>query len=275
MAERTEKPTGKPDSAPRPSWWRFALSKTGIAIGALVVAIAGVAGPFTWNAVRDLFRPPLLVTAVVENTAAQDYSYAFGEVIPPERVAELGDLGDYPAAGPRVPGATKLNELGTRITVEGASSRNVVITDMRVRVLDRGPNVAGTAACVGPQGDVSTIRVGFDLDEPNPIARTVEGREWGGSYFLDNAIALADGEAVVFQVAARAEKAHYTWVLELAVVIDGEPGTIEVRPEDGPYQLTGAAESYGSVFHWYRDLEFSPVPAGEVGKCVERSGANG
>ncbi|RKT86672.1 hypothetical protein SAMN05421805_10917 [Saccharopolyspora antimicrobica] len=267
MSESVEESTGT--DSKRPSRWRFVLTKTGFVVSALVVAVAGVAGPFAWNAVRDLTRPPLLVSAVVNNETVDDYSYAFEAVIPPERVAELGFVGDYPGTGPGVPGATKFEKLGTLVTVEGASSRNVVITDMRARILDKGPVLTGTVACVGPQGGGPTIRVGIDLDELNPTARVLDSGKFGARYFLDNAITLADGETVVFQVEARAAQARYRWVLELDAVIDGRPQTIEVQPEDGPYELTGAADGYDSVFEWSGSDYFSPVPGARTGWCVE------
>ncbi|SDW16255.1 hypothetical protein SAMN05216215_1001333 [Saccharopolyspora shandongensis] len=260
-AERVNAETG-----PKPSRLRFLMTKTGLVISALVVALAGVAAPWLWNSVRDITRPPLLVSAEVDNTTVGDYSHAFAAVIPPERVAELGPVGDYPSGGPPALGAVKLEQLGTKITVEGASSRNVVITDMRARILAREPNLSGTIACIRAEGGGPTIRVGIDLDELDPTARVIEGRELGERYFADNAITLADGETVVFQVEVRAGKAHYTWVLELDVVIDGKAQTIEVRPRDGPYEITGRADRYRSAFSWAGGHgDFEPVPANQEG----------
>jgi hypothetical protein len=237
---------------------------------ALVGALAGVVAPVLWNAVRDISRPPVLVWASSDGGQVADRSYALPEVIEPQRSAEIGTPEEFLTDSAALRRSAKVGVHGTTVTIEGARSRDVVITNMRARILSREPNISGTLFCIRPQGDISADRVGFDLDEFRPSARVLDGRQLGGSYFADRAVQLADGETVVFQVESRAAKGHYRWVIDVDMVIDGKAQTYTAKPADGEFEISGLSPQYGSVFNWsgndaWKFLDVRENPTGYCG----------
>ncbi|SDW16322.1 hypothetical protein SAMN05216215_1001335 [Saccharopolyspora shandongensis] len=236
---------GSGAATPRRRWWQRLLRGPAFVVVALVGALAGVAAPMLWNAARDVSRPPVLVWASSDGGPVDDRSYALPDVADP---AEIGTPAEFLADSPALRRAVKAGVHGTTVTIEGARSRDVVITNMRARILSREPNVAGTLLCSTPQGDLPAKRIGFDLDEFRPVARVLDGRRLGEPYFTGQAQQLADGETVVFQVESRADDGHYRWVIDVDLVIDGQPQTYTAKPDTGEFEMTGFSPRYGAVF---------------------------
>ncbi|MER6988168.1 hypothetical protein ABT337_02165 [Saccharopolyspora hirsuta] len=240
------------DEEPRRRWWQRLLSGPAFVITGLVAALIGLAAPFVFNAVRDAARPPLLAWASSDGGAVGDLSFALPEQLPEQRLGEIGTPYDFFAGG-----ATKVGVQGSTVTVEGAQSRDIVITNMRAKILSRGPNVTGTLFCAGQQGDVPADNIGFDLDEVRPVARELRDDQLGAPFFAGKAKQLTDGETAVFQIEARAAAAHYRWELEIDLVVDGRPQTIGVHPPGGPFEITGTGPGSSAVYRW-RGNSWSP-----------------
>lgn len=237
-----------PDDGGRPSVWKSVFGSGKFLVSTVVVAVAA---PWLWNNVRDFSRPPVLTTVTDDGGQVEDHSYALPEVITPDRLHELPPPKEFFADSPSLPPrAVKAGVLGSTITIEGSTSHDVVITDMRAEVLDEEPNVSGTYLHAPPQGGEPVLVFGFDLDEPDRPARVLEEGRLRTRYFADNAITLTDGEAVVIQLQAYAERAHYTWAIRMDLVIDGEPRSVLVQQESGPFEITGRNERYGAEYHW-------------------------
>ncbi|MGP4015638.1 hypothetical protein [Saccharopolyspora sp. 5N708] len=229
---------------PQRRWWQRLLSGPAFVITALVAALAGVVAPLVWNAARDVSRPPVLVWASSDGGRVGDLNFASPEVLSAADPATPYEFFEGTGRG------TKAGVQGSTVTIEGARSRDIVITNMRARVLSREPNITGTLFCAGQQGDLPADLIGFDLDEPRPTARVLDGDRLGEPFFAAKAKQLADGETAVFQIESRATGGHYRWVLEIDMVIDGKPQTHDVQPTSGPFEITGLGSQYGAVFRW-------------------------
>jgi hypothetical protein len=92
----------------------------------------------------------------------------------------------------------------------------VLITGMRAPVQTRLPlSTEMVAIGHGGENSASVGKGGFDLDEPNPVARIVpDARRFSSlSYFGEFTITLADDEQQVFQVIAtrHQQRRHGEW----------------------------------------------------------------
>ncbi|MGW3469332.1 hypothetical protein ACWDKQ_12855 [Saccharopolyspora sp. NPDC000995] len=258
-----------PAPPPRRRWWQRLLRGPAFVVVGLVAALTGIAAPALWNAARDASRPPVLVWASSDGGQLDDHSYALPEVVPRQQAAEIGAPEQFLSDSPALRRSVKVGVHGTTVTIEGARSRDVVITNMHARILSREPNIDGTLFCIPPQGGLPAEKIGFDLDEFHPLARVLDGGKLGGPYFADQAQQLADGETVVFQVESRAARGHYRWVIDVDLVIDGKPQTYTAKPADGEFEMSGVSDHYGSVFNWSgRDGWSFPDPAqNPAGSC--------
>ncbi|MBP2472348.1 hypothetical protein JOF53_001220 [Crossiella equi] len=218
-------------------------------ITTVVVAVVAVAAPWIWNSTRDIVRPPVLTTATRDDAQDRDTSYAMAAAVPPERQHELPSSDAYRARSPHaLSTGVKVGVLSSTVTIEGATSRNVVITNLRAEVVKEEPNLSGTLLSIPSAGNQSNLVLGFNLDEQDRSARTIKDGQLRGRYFEENSITLADGEAVVMRIEAHAKKAHYTWALQADLVIDGTPQSVRIQPPDGPFHLTGTSDRYGAVY---------------------------
>lgn len=230
--------------APKQSWWQRLLSGPTFVAVALITALAGVAAPGMWNIVRDAFRPPVLVWVGPYGGPVGNNSSALPEVVDPAQVNP--DL---------LRRSAPVGVHGTTVTVEGAQARQVLITNMRARILSRGPNFTGTLLNDPPQGSVSAEQIIFNLDESSPVARHPEAAHHGAPYFAEKATQLTDGELAIFKIQTRSQRFQYRWVIDIDMVVDGKPQTYTAKPEGRPFEMTGSGHQYGVTFerngdHW-------------------------
>lgn len=223
----------------RKKWWQYLLSGWTFLVVGLATALIGLAAPPLYNMVRDLTRGPVLVWAGPYGPVG-DNSVALPEVIDPVGVAGIDG---------KLSGGVQIGVQGTTVTVEGARARDVAITDIRPRILSREPNLAGTRLNDPPQGGLAPEQIGFNLDDPHPVARKLDDGKLGTSFFADTAFQLADGEIVLFKVQTFATKAHYRWVLDIDMVIDGKRQVYTVKPDGrDAFDVTGPSPRYGAEF---------------------------
>jgi hypothetical protein len=137
-------------------------------------------------------------------------------------------------------GAADVNVTLFKLAVSGRRHAPVRVTGMRARVTGRTqPLRRGTVLTPGPQGAESTLPLGFDLDSDDLEARvlvgqvTVGGEIFGGHWFEEQTVALAQHEQVVFGVLARTLTSSVEWLVDLDVLLDdGARQTLTV-PSDG------------------------------------------
>ncbi|MEU6129421.1 hypothetical protein ABZ805_09635 [Saccharopolyspora sp. NPDC047091] len=247
--------------------WRSAAVAIGLA---LATAAAGLVVPKAWTAISDRLHPPVVVS-VASQELSDDHSYVLPYVPGGAEAAAIAEPANlFGGDSPTLRRATKAGTSTTRIVVQGKSSHTVVITDMRARVLRREPAPTGTYFFAPAQGDLSTIVVGVDLDEVNPVARSLVAGRRTDPYFRDNAVTLAAGEPAVFLVESHAaEPTAYEWALEIDLVVDGKAETRTVQRADGPFRLSGLGGHYSAVYEWAGDRWNHPDPVAYcgAGKC--------
>lgn len=113
-----------------------------------------------------------------------------------------------------------------RLLLEGRRASGVSITGVRAVVLDRSESLRGPEYAVLCEGEVAAVSIGVDLDEPNPVARTIlsdvyDPTQLGTPYFSNNALSIALDEIVPISLRAISDQ-HAHWTLELQAVVDGD-----------------------------------------------------
>jgi hypothetical protein len=131
-------------------------------------------------------------------------------------------------------GATRL-----RLTIQGASEKPVAITGIRAIVESRGQPQRGTLASYLSAGAGPIVGLGLNLDESDPIARTIS-KDYPfplrSPYFDHKVITLAKGETVSLSIWARAETCDCQWRLEMTGIVDGEERTWIIDDHGEPFR---------------------------------------
>ncbi|WP_261575381.1 hypothetical protein [Frankia gtarii] len=245
--EAGEADTGEADTGAGGKRFSVAGLLTGprFVLAAFVAAVIGVLTPGVVNYVGDHTGPPVVVNMERLPTSGDDYSFVLpraGRATPV--IDHDGNLLEGIEDSPEI---FDHGDQAAKLVVRADNSDGVVIVGMRAHILRRGPSIDGTLVSIHPQGAQENIRVGFNLDDLNPIARTSRGG-LGDPYFEANSVVLDRGEKAVFTVEAFARRASYTWDLELDLVIDGKSEKRFVRPKSGPLQVTGPVSAYQAVY---------------------------
>jgi hypothetical protein len=146
-----------------------------------------------------------------------------------------------------------------QVAVTGRSSEPVILTNLRIRVLERRPPLEGTHVIYGEIGDAVYARwVEVTLDESPPvITDSVDYREgYAGQPRSD----LPQGQKVdrdpvvfpyrvsatepeVFYIRAIARKCDCSWVAELFWTAGGEQGSTIIDDDGRPFRTTSCASA--------------------------------
>ncbi|GAA1627090.1 hypothetical protein ACFQY4_14520 [Catellatospora bangladeshensis] len=136
-----------------------------------------------------------------------------------------------------------------KLVVEGRlKSTTVRIVNIKASVVRRGEPLAGTLLMAGPQGGDTLTSIGFDLDENEPVARTLDGKtgKFGSPYFsTQETTTLSHGEQVVFQITARTERHYVEWCVELQLVVDRKLESYRTCPNGKAMRTTAFHERPG------------------------------
>jgi hypothetical protein len=159
--------------------------------------------------------------------------------IPPIAADNPGDAFRWAYANGGIDASTTLVE----ITVQGRTEAAIVLTDFRVRVIERRDPLPGYLVRVGEAGGGPLLArlIRFDLDESVPRGETRDQREnaqeprW--SFPLQ--VSSTDPEYIYLVVAA--ETCDCSWVAEIDYVQQGEPGTSVVDNGGVPFRTSGAS----------------------------------
>ena len=249
-------------------WSRKLLSVPGIVATAALTAAAGWGATQFLSGVRSGIeaRDPLAI-AVEEDPACIG---AFSDL------PILGLIpGDVQTTGSPGPGCEGFDDLGEtnrgvdaratklQIVVQGKVPEPVLLSAMRVKVLERSGPLAGIPVECPPAAQIEYRAIAIDLDAVPPRVTYQPGQEEFG-------FTVAEGETEAFTVVATTTEGYYEWLIELDVVVEGDERTLEIGTRDHPFKTTAADPTgwwswdYEGAWHTTpRDGVPETVPAGE------------
>lgn len=127
-------------------------------------------------------------------------------------------------------GGAFLSPTAISVHVEGQRSSASEIVGITAQVAERGPPLTGPEIYIPCEGEVAAISLGFDLDEPSPVARRVDHVDGsptlGDPWFSQNLITLAKDEPLLIAGHGFTDDSSLSWSLEVVVSRDGHRRTI-------------------------------------------------
>ncbi|MEV4117993.1 hypothetical protein [Micromonospora sp. NPDC049645] len=158
------------------------------------------------------------------------------------------------------------NRLFTRIRLSlvGQWAEPVFVTQIRAKVSRRDQPPAGACLFHGSQGGGEPLEIGFDLDEPDSVARIRErgGADLGVAYVDRHSITLSPGEPMSIDVQAQTEQSYCEWVVELDLALGGEKRVITVDDNGQPFRSTSLADHYQDRYYMHITNGWTPDGAG-------------
>lgn len=178
-------------------------------------------------------------------TEADEFAWAFAEP------HALGDssMTSEDAKAYAVEHGVSIGQYGGQIVIESNRAQDLIITEMRARVIRESEPLSGTLFLPRDAGGGPTrpvIRVWFTLGGSG--ARAAESCT-GANYFAGTKLHLSRGEAMVVHVLANgASDLFYEWVIDVELAIGTDVRTVTIPDPADPLRLTAAAPRYGSVY---------------------------
>lgn len=248
-------------------WLRSPIVWVGTAL------LTGVALWLSGFAERTIESIPVLIWGPLEVTATTNYGQIQADFLgapqyvvplPPDRIDTPPGWDEGLEARQRwveEHGGVDGGETWVQIDIRGRTSRPVLLTDLRVNMIERLPPVRGTIVSYGEFGDAILERiVQYSLtDDPPRIIHSVDNRWMHGAIAkseadpIDFPYRVSSSEPELFYVVGNAH--HYVpqseidegcecvWTLELAYSDGAETGTITIYDNDGePFRTTTTVE---------------------------------
>ncbi|WFE95781.1 hypothetical protein [Micromonospora sp. WMMD987] len=163
----------------------------------------------------------------------------------------------------------RLTRLLTRIRISaiGQWTGPVFVRQIRARVLKRSAPVSGTFLFQASQGDGEPLKIGFNLDEPDSIARVINPKNntLGPAYVDSRTLTLTPGEPLTIDVQAYTDRSYCEWVVELELDLQGERRVQVVDDHGRPFRSSGLASRYQDRYYvhltrgWTADGAGPPV----------------
>ncbi|WDZ83542.1 hypothetical protein [Micromonospora cathayae] len=140
-----------------------------------------------------------------------------------------------------------------RISVVGQWSGPVFVRQIRARVVRRTPPISGAFLFHNSQGGGEPLEIGFDLDEPDSLARLVgsDGHTLGAAYLDRRSLTLSPNEPLTIDVQAYTARSYCEWVIELDLDLDGKRRTHVVDDHGQPFRSTGLARHYQDRYYMH------------------------
>lgn len=255
--------------AERPSFWRSKETKLAV-LSALLAGVIAIAVALVTNVLPGGQKAggqgntlgsrspsatkgsPLRVTQVYYVPRRNDHSWVAATALDPAAVGPLnhsveragGVLSD--AADPimRAAGGVDPSTSTVEVELEGNRPGPVRITDIRAVVQCRQP-LDGTLFYNPPQGQSDTVKLGFDLDSPSPIAQYVKRGGGGGrymtfygDYFADHKYTLNQGDQATFRLAASTDKRYCEYRYRFDLIVAGRPGSQIIDDSGQPFKVS-------------------------------------
>ncbi|WP_157433226.1 hypothetical protein [Actinomadura rifamycini] len=189
--------------------------------------------------------PPVKVDSVAlqSNVDLKGDSFAFPQPVTatPDQLRDISpfDLGSW--ARPR--GGVDVGMVMAQIVLTGNRKTPIRILDMRAASKCSAP-LTGTLFYSPTAGVDDTIRVAFNLDQPNPQARVWSGWEkgFGDLYFDSKTVSLKHKEQQTFQVLGITEQKSCEFRIQLSVLTGGKTVTKLVGNGSKPFKVTALME---------------------------------
>jgi hypothetical protein len=257
----SDEPEGQAGDAPERPWWR--RSRT-LVIAAIV---AGVTGAITggvgdllsasWVALWRQIKPQ---PAIEVNVASDVASFQRVSVYPPEFVVPV-PVDELPAPPPDSRGygaretwavengGVPADLMEVQVRIAGRSEQPVILTNLRVNVVERRRPLSGTHVVYGPIGEVVAERfVAVDLDQQPPtITGSVDDRPMGDPSIEPDPInfpyRVRAGEVEVFHLFVTTTTCDCQWNAELSYAVGSEQATISIQSGNEPFRLTSSARA--------------------------------
>ncbi|MFG1953906.1 hypothetical protein [Micromonospora sp. NPDC048830] len=137
-----------------------------------------------------------------------------------------------------------------RLSVVGQWAAPVFVTQIRARVLRRSAPLSHAYVFQQSQGGGEPLKIGFDLDEPDSVARvTGPDERLGGAYVDDRSLTLAPGEPLTIDVQAQTDRSYCEWVVDFDLDLDGERRVVTADDDGRPFRSTSLARHYQERYH--------------------------
>ncbi|TDE35359.1 hypothetical protein E1295_36110 [Nonomuraea mesophila] len=246
------------------TWLAGILSAVLIAaIGVVFTAWFNTRGHDTVDLISG--EPPVEVGHVAVDHSAQDTALREPVTDPGERAILLGN-----ASGARVDAVmtrhhrAPLERADATVVLVGNRS-SVRIVDIKPRVLTRAPVSDGAVLISTPAGEVDTVELSADLDEPAP--RFAAAEDPGTSYFRKKQIDLKRDERITLSLSVKGTAAYYEFDLQVTVLAEDRTEQLTIEgPGGSPFRVTGTAEAYRSYYTVSPLRGWQPISRGEA--CV-------
>ena len=226
----------RPEGRPR-RWWQGLLTVPGVvAVTALTAVVSWIATQAVSQVGSNLAsRDPLALSIETNPSRIGGFDDLPILAVIPDGVRTTGSPGPgcegfhlwVRGLGGVDAGSTKL-----QLVVQGKVADPVLISAMRVKVLERLPRVTGVPVQCPPAAEAQIRAVAIDLDAipPRVTYRSGSNRAFG--------FTVQEGETESFNVVASTRRAHYRWLLELDLVVSGKKRTIELSDGGRPFETT-------------------------------------
>lgn len=243
-------------------------------VGGLVFAINLVGHSPDPKPSPSVSAPPVLASFAQLAPAVPDYNnvWVLPGVKPASDAAMFSNKGLTSASWAPGMNGTLVNDANYRITLTGEAADGLTITNITADVVKRSAPLTGTLIDIGSQGMNSNQQFLFKLGQ-SP-AEALYGDPTNQAYdqpvFSGNNVTLAKAESMTINVEATATGADYKFDLQATVVIDGKEQTVTILgPSNKPFEVTGLAESYPSVFTHSPDFT-KIISVGAVSDCPKQ-----
>ena len=199
---------------------------------------------------------PLRVTQIHYVPRQGDHSWVMATALDPASVGSLnrgveragGVLSDAADPVMRAAGGIDPDVSTAEVELEGNRPGPVRITNIRVIAQCRKA-LDGTLFYNPPQGASDTVKLGFDLDSPSPIAQYAKRDPndgppiFYGDYFADHKYTLNQGDQATFRLAARSVKNYCEYRYRFDLIVAGRPESQIIDDNGRPFKVT-AETSY-------------------------------
>lgn len=141
----------------------------------------------------------------------------------------------------------------TRVRIEavGQWTDPVFVRQIRARVLRRSAPLSYAYLFEQSQGGEELLKIGFDLDESDSIARVIgPDKRLGRAFVDDKALILEPGEPLVIDVQAQTDQSYCEWVVDFELgELNGEKRVVTVDDNGRPFRSTSLAGHYQDRYY--------------------------
>jgi hypothetical protein len=164
--------------------------------------------------------------------------------------------------------ATPVVGMTTRFVVRSNRAKDLVITQMRARVVRSTEPLAGTLVLPLPGGGpepVPVVRARFDVGGPDPRAR--DGRDPNELLFESTHLVLGKDESMVLEVSGTAAHCYCEWVVDIEMAVGTEVRTVSVPDQSTPLRVTAPSSGYASAYETPGEADAPMTPVDPAMAC--------